>query len=275
MRFLLGWALLILGPVLFSQDFQSQVKIFWPENLLVIVVETPLLPGQVLPIRRLQTENLVKENLPSIVFSAVSPIIVDNEGTIAQYTLRKSELYAYFSGLSGAVIQDFSRTSNDFSKLSVRYSLELTKLAAPFIRHDINVVISPTLGYQNSADFTGLVIYARGELPVHGERTTSTLQPSLFPRLLDENTDVILSREALSPEILRKQSMVVYTQDLAEPPFRDRIGSRPLRIAAKALFGTLRTDIIILNSDADMIRSVESGRQVLAQGRILIIVDPE
>ena len=50
------------------------------------------------------------------------------------------------------------------------------------------------LGYAASRAFTGLVIHAQGPLPSVGTGTTAVLRPALFPRIWDENMDLVLEK---------------------------------------------------------------------------------
>jgi len=256
----------------YPQGYETSFEIFWPENLLVIYVSTPLVAGQVLPIRRLQTENLVKQNLSEIILKAVSSIIVDYRGTIWDYALEIPSLYSYLLSLNEKLLLDFSRANSEFTQLLSRFSLPLTNLTQPFIRHDRAQRISSSIEQTTSNDITGIVIYAAEPLPVHGENKLDYLRPSLFPRILDINTNVIFSKEVMDPNLILNQPAVLYTNNLSEAPFRNRIGNRPLRLAARGVFGRMRNDIILLDEDVRRILSTENGIKALIEGRILIIL---
>lgn len=259
-----------------TPQFETRFQIFWPENLLIIDVRTPLVEGQILPVRRLQTENHLRQNLPGITFQAVSDIVVDHQGTVRDYALRDPALFNYISGLSERLVLEFSRATSDFQRLEVRYSLPLNLLSSPFLTHDQPWRIKAGVDrWGSNRTFTGLVIHAADPLPVHGEEGRDFLRPSLFPRLLDPQTEVIFSKENLAPDLLRRQPAVLYTTSYAETPHRHRIGSRPLRIAASAVYGRHRNDLLLLEEDAQLLLGTESGRRVLSEGRILIIIREE
>lgn len=255
-----------------AQTFESDFEIFWPENMLVINVRAPLVEGQVLPVRRLQTENLVKQNLSEITLRAVSHIVVDFQGTIWDYALQSPSLYAYLLTLNEKLILDFSRSNAEFTRLLTRFSLPLTHLTQPFVQHDRPLRIRGSLDLQSGDDITGLIVYAVGQYPVHGENTVDRVRPSLFPRLLDESTEVIFSRENVDPDILRRQPAVVFSTSLAEAPYRQRIGTRPMRTTLRAVYGRYRNDLILLDDDVNRLLSSENGIRVLREGRIVIII---
>lgn len=273
MTFLLPLLLLTVSTLTSqAQTFESDFEIFWPENMLVIDVRAPLVEGQVLPVRRLQTENLVKQNLSEITLRAVSHIVVDFQGTIWDYALQSPSLYSYLLTLNEKLILDFSRSNAEFTRLLTRFSLPLTHLTQPFVQHDRPLRIRGSLDLQSGDDITGLIVYAVGQYPVHGENTVDRVRPSLFPRLLDESTEVIFSRDNVDPDILRRQPAVVFSTSLAEAPYRQRIGTRPMRTTLRAVYGRYRNDLILLDDDVNRLLSSENGIRVLREGRIVIII---
>lgn len=268
---ILSLLILLVFPI-DGQSFDTDFEIFWPENLLVINVRAPLVSGQILPVRRLQTENLVKQNLSEITLNAVAGIVVDYKGTIRDYAIESPSLYSYLLSLSEKLILDFSRSNAEFTLLLSRFSLPLTHLITPFVRHDQPLRIRRSFDLSSADDITGLVIYAAGQYPVHGENSTDRLRPSLFPRILDQRTEVIFSRETVAPDILQRQPAVLFAHSLAEAPFRQRIGNRPFRITLHSVYGRLRNDLILLDEDVQRLLSSESGLRVLSEGKVLIIV---
>ncbi len=265
--------ILLLSVSAFGQSFETNFEIFWPENLLVIDVQAPLVSGQILPVRRLQTENLVKQNLSEITLAAVSNIVVDYRGTIRDYAIESPALYSYLLSLSEKLVLDFSRSNTEFTRLLSRYSLPLTHLITPFVRHDRPLSVRGSFDLRGADDITGLVIYAAGQYPVHGENTLARLRPSLFPRILSQRTEVIFSRETLEPNLLQRQPPVLFSNNLAEAPFRQRIGNRPFRITLHSIYGVLRNDLILLDEDVERLLSSENGLNILTEGRIVIIID--
>src|SRR5208337_2522684 len=92
--------------------------------------------------------------------------------------------------------------SRDFSFLVARYTLPLfgeRGVASPLFPSQAT---SPKrrLGYVATRKFTGLLIYARGQLPEVGSGRTSQARPALFPRLWDEQMNLVLDKGMCDPD---------------------------------------------------------------------------
>jgi len=75
------------------------------------------------------------------------------------------------------------------------------------------------------------------------------------------------------PAYLSRWGVAAYSSSLDERPFLERIGYNPLRVFAIGLFGKYPTDILLSREDGYRILSRPHNRQLLKEGRILIITD--
>ena len=134
------------------------------------------------------------------------------------------------------------------------------------------VALDAPLGYSPSRAYTGILIYAGDELPVRGERVSGKLRPCLFPRIYDEDMRIVLERGKVDPEVLAERGPVGYARATTTKA-EDRIGEDPLRIMAVAVFGTNRTDVILSREDADRIFALPENRELVRQGKVLVVLD--
>ena len=169
-----------------------------------------------------------------------------------------------------------ARFSKDLHKVQVSYRYSFygsTGLIAPFVQHERPYPIRRLLGFVPSRTFTGLVIYARGELPWHGKQAGERAKPALLPRLLDENTEPVLTPEMCDPKFLLLWGPAAYSFSDDETPYRERIGELPLRTMARGVFGRNATDLLLPNEAVRQLLTRESNRRLLREARILIILD--
>jgi hypothetical protein len=128
--------------------------------------------------------------------------------------------------------------------------------------------------------YTGIIIIASDSQPVHGTKNnTALLQPCLFPKIWDSDMKLIFERNMYNQEA----GPMAYYYPLkgifaGGPSGLSReisaiVGEYPLRIFAKGVFGMKPTDPIINTDDALLIMSSESNRNLLREGRLVIIVD--
>jgi hypothetical protein len=121
-------------------------------------------------------------------------------------------------------------------------------------------------------EFTGVVIYAGDPMPLHGTDERVMLQPALLPEIYDENLRPVLVQDMVDPAAIERWGIVHYTRSTDADLWRDRVGSQPFRITARRAFGVLPTDILIGEEDADRLLSTEHNRQLLRDGRIVVIL---
>ncbi len=165
--------------------------------------------------------------------------------------------------------------SIDLARLTVRWVFRLfgPRGVTGYLLPEREAAMRRPLGYAASRAFTGLVIHARGPLPVVGTGTTATLRPALFPRIWDENMDLVLEKGQVRASSLSAWGMVGYLDRLDEEAIRGRAGTDPLRVAARAVFGKLPVDVVIPVEAARQLLSVPQNVEALRLGRICIVYD--
>ena len=86
---------------------------------------------------------------------------------------------------------------------------------------------------------------------------------------------LLLDRNTVDPAAHLSWGEVGYAtaKDASSSLVLDRVGETVLRIDAAALFGTDRTDLIITRDEALKILSSPENRALLAEGRVVIIID--
>jgi hypothetical protein len=169
--------------------------------------------------------------------------------------------------------------SPDLKKISASYTMNLTDISAALLRHNRPSPVMRTLIPASTAQYTGIIVIAADALPLYGMRSTGLAVPCLFPKIWDSNMNLIYERNMLES---RNNLMVHYAplqsifQDNPSGLTQDIInvaGNRPLRIFARALYGINPTDLIIDNIDAMQIISSDDNRRLLAEGRVVFILN--
>jgi hypothetical protein len=272
--------ILSAGVLLADFDELSRRKtILWeqePELLLEVEkgvsVEERRSPGA-----RFQAESRIEAALPALYIEAVQEILVDSYETVGQRLQASDVLFRSLSELAvrGAKKQPAS-FSKDLNRVLVQYRFPFygpTGLIAPFVQHERPFPISRILGFVPSRTFTGLVIYARGELPSHGKPANERANPALLPRLFDEDMNPVLTPQMCDPSFLIRWGPAAYAFSDEEAPFRERIGELPLRTMARGVFGRNATDLLLSREVVRQLLTREANRRLLREGRILIILD--
>jgi hypothetical protein len=100
-----------------------------------------------------------------------------------------------------------------------------------------------------------------------------TARPALFPRIWDEQMNLLLDKGMCAPESLARWGMVGYSQAVDDPAADLRVGNVPLRLAARGVFGDNDTDIVISMDGARQLLALPENIALLQTGRIVIVYD--
>ena len=235
--------------------------------------------GIKLPAGRSRAEALLEDELPELIRPFINEIQADSSSTIADL-INRGELSP--EAFMGKIRSLPPALTPDLVSVFGKYTINLTGLSAELIRHSraqrINAPFIPT----PVRDYTGIIIIADENLPVHGRATSAIVQPCLFPKIWDNDMNLVFERNMIDPQTGRNKGLVRYISResiyRAVPSAMDEeliklVGDNPLRIMARGVFGAVPTDPIIDKEDAHLILSTENNRRLLLEGRIAIVLD--
>ncbi|MDR2602834.1 MAG: polymerase [Spirochaetaceae bacterium] len=177
-----------------------------------------------------------------------------------------------------------SSFSKDFSTMSASYTIGLAGITHKLVSHRSPSAISPALTPIETGSYTGILIIAQEELPIHGRQKPGRLVPCLFPKVWDTDMNLVYEKNMVNPEAFSKAGMIRYTKPeniFQKTPsgisssLEKFIGDKPLRIIARSVFGISPTDPIIDATDALAILSSEENRMLLREGKVAIVVNQE
>lgn len=169
-----------------------------------------------------------------------------------------------------------SRVDEDYTALEMVWSAGLWDQLGPVLTDPAEPNPVPSLvKWAPSRDFSGLVVFAMGDLPWKGTGLKARWEPSLRFRLLNPQGEVVFDPTMADPEYVLKWGQAGTSLGrFNEERWRDRIGFDPLRIVARGVWGARPGDLILSDSDWDRILSREANRRLLAEGRVLILYGP-
>lgn len=253
------------GPI------SARSEVDWETGLVRIEVELDFASaGLRLPAGRLEAERSIERSLPGLVKDAVFGLRLDSRRTVGQALEAGDIGVDELLGLSARAERRDATLSRDLRLLRTRYELPLVAISALFVRHREAAPLVPPLGWSPSAPYTGLVIVVPAELPVRGEKASASLEPSLFPKVWDADMRLLLDRNLVDPEIQREAGAVAWAARESSA-LESRVGAYPLRVAAEALFGVARTDLVISRADAARILALPENRALVAAGKVAVV----
>ena len=231
--------------------------------------------GLYLPTDRNAAIRLIQQNRSSLLKNAYLSILVDSSHRLGNYLAEEKISLPDINTVINNGKSTAPVLSQELQTAIVYHQNPLQELANLFVKH--NAPYTPSFFPLGTASkvYTGILIDARGQLPVHGEYSSDQLNPCLFPKIWNKNMNLIYEKNIVDPSRAKKHGIVLYTGTLDESLYRDRIGTEPLRIIARGVFGDNRTDPIISNEDAERILAKSENIELLRQGKIVIVCDKD
>ena len=261
---------------IFSQQATSQSTVDWTKPAFFSTAELNISESNIiLPSGRGAASTILETKIPLLVKDPLLSLPVDSSkklgDTVLQDTLSLEEITQ--------IIQDGKKTapvySNENDSIIINHTIKLNDISSKLVKHNIPYKPETPIEKTASRVYTGIIIDARGILPVQGEFVTSTGNPCLFPKVWNENMELIYEKNIENSKTAKEQGIVSYHWSSDENLYRDRIGNDPLRITAKKIFGINRTDPVISNKDALKILSLDENRELLKKGKVIILLDKE
>ncbi len=292
-RIILRYIFLITGTFLFAPLFAPlfaqnpqiglQSGIAWDKQQVEAAVSLDLpSAGISLPTGRAQAEEILDTEFPRLIQEPLSSLLIDSSNTLRDFINRNE--YSLFNLSNAALSADRfpPSLSLDMRSMTSRYTIYLKDIRSHLIKHRTAVEIPQTLNPVPSRAYTGIVIFADTELPIHGRQSRAYPVPCMFPKIWDSEMNLLFERNMVHPETAKNQGIVTYVNSdavfRAVPSGMDDalirlVGNNPLRIIAQGVFGANPTDPVINREDALIIMSHEENRKLLQEGKVVIVLN--
>lgn len=274
---------LLLPPFLVAgEETTVEAQIDWSRGLVSLRLSAPLPSATApLPVVKLQLQKELESQFPIHLRTALAPLLVDSRRMFAEALPEEPSLLAAVTHAGEGLPPIQVRLTEDLKFLNLSYQFTLfPDIIRPLLPESHPDSLPMQLGYEPSAPFTGIVIYAADPLPVHGERDergeplTETIAPCLLPRIFDEEMNLIFSAHNMESFYRETWGVFQYTPSLDPMDRRSRVGEYPYYTMAVGLFGIHNTDIILSTEAVRKLLSREDTRQLLREGRITVITSP-
>ena len=222
---------------------------------------------------RFRITESIDRNLTEIVTEAFSTIYLDSQQTLKDGFSADSRMMERFDTLNLAKTRVSSSMGLRLDSVTNIYKYNIfSELIPILIKHKRPAPAPELLNYEPTAEFSGIVIYAVDTLPFYGEKKSGQLNPAIFPKIFNQNMDLVASASMADPEYLQKWGFILYTDSYNEKQMEERIGRYPFRTTAEGIFGNNRTDILITDEAARKILYNKANRRLIEEGRIVVII---
>ncbi len=231
--------------------------------------------GITLPSGKKAAANKIEMELPILIKDPLLSLYVSSDQQLGDMVFNETITLEQLTD----IISECKRTPGVFAEgttvLQMQHIIDLKQISSLMIKHHIPYKNTKPIKQISSRPYTGIIIDARGSLPVHGEFISDKTYPCFFPIIWNENMDTIYERNMGSPELEKQQGMILYDWSDDESRYNDRIGVDPMHITARKVYGQFRTDPVISNEDALRILTVPENMNLLRDGKVVILVEKE
>ena len=265
--------LIFPGRVAAQRSISSSMN--WETGIFSLSIEEERITRQYnRPESLYATEREIQKTAAGLLFDGLLDIQIDSSNSLGDLARREPGLLQTVDLLSSNATMTSFIADRELNSIQSRFELNVYPgLTRELIRHSSPFPMEEVLEWQPGSQYSGVVIYARRRLPIHGEEESAILKPALFPVIYDENMRLLVDRNRMKPEYVRSWGGAAYSGNFSEN--RARIGENPFRIIALGVFGITHTDPLIPVQDANILLHSESNRRLLQEGRILIIINNE
>lgn len=231
--------------------------------------------GFKLPANRNAASRRLSIKLPVLVKDPLLSILIDSDTTIDDMVRGGTVTLEQVTD----IIENGKRTVDVFDRdgitLKTTNTINMIEISRFLSRHRYPTAPREPIDVIASRKYSGIIIDARGTLPVHGEYISDNVSPCFYPKIWNTNMDVVFERAMVSLSTIQSNSIVKYDWSEDRSRYEDRVGSDPLFITAEKVYGKNRTDPIIRDDDALRILTIPENRKLLTEGKIVILLDKD
>lgn len=271
-------AICLLSKPLFAQtsEIESTSNVDWIKREFNSTIVLDLRKADIkMPSGKNAALLKINTKIPNLIKDPLLTLYVDSDSQLGDKILTDDITLENVVNVISNSKQTLGYLKDESSSLKTNHSIKINDLSSLLISHNAGYKVQLPIEHVASRPFTGIIIDARGSFPVHGEYVKSEISPCFFPCVWDEEMSKVYESNMMKGSDVKQLGACVYDYSDDIERYKDRIGNDPLRITAKKAFGRNRTDIIISKTDALKITSVAENRELLKQGKVVILLDKD
>lgn len=231
--------------------------------------------GIAMPSGKSTAIHVINSRVPDLIKDPLLTLNVDADRKLGDLILEQEVSYHDICDVISSSNCTMGYFKQDSSVFTTNHNINLPKLHSLFIKHSNPYRLKKPVDYISSKPYSGIIIDARGKIPVHGEYMKEQVEPSFFPRIFTEEMEIIYEKNMVDPSFSRKKGSVHYDYSDDESRYNNLVGNNPLHILAKESYGQNRSDLIIKKNDALKILCIPENLELLKQGKVVILLDKD
>jgi len=238
----------------------GQGEVNWTDNIIRATGSGAPNPSAPNPaVARLGAERAAKSDALRNLLETVKGVRVDSETTVVNAMTQSDLIHSSIQGfIRGARVIDKKYSSDG----GVEVVIEMP-IAGEFADALLPATGGLPVPSSGNPVYTGLIIDTKG-LELH---------PAMSPKVLDEEGREVYGSAYVSREFAIKQGIVGYAKDIDSARQNERVTDNPIIVKGIKAEGAGNSNVVIKNSDANMLRDSSKNLSFLSQCRVLLVVD--
>ena len=273
----MGCAVFCLCALGFGQGYvEAQSKVNWIAKEFSSTVSLDMEKSHLsLPSGKSSAAGLIKIKTPSLLKDSLLYLLVDNANYVGDLTETGIVTLEEIT----RIIENGKTTpeiiSQDEKTISTNNTIDMININRQLVRQKFPYMQEIPFEIVSTRAYSGIIIDARGSLPVHGEYVSDEVYPCFCPQVWSEDMTVVYEKNMVDYDVAANKGIVAYhfTDDFSL--LKERVGIDPLYLRAFKVYGRNRTDPILRKKDALKIISNEKNLELLREGRVVILLDEE
>ena len=259
-----------------NSAFSSKSSVDWTQNNFYSDIRLDVgKKDYSAPSNKNAAEALIKLKMPSLIKDPLLNLFVDNENYLGDIVTGGELTLENITDIIESGKRNTPVLAIGTQSLGTTNTINMTTISRLLVRHQYPYTAEEPLETVPSRSYTGIIIDARGSIPVHGEYVSSAVYPCFFPQIWDENMNRIYEKNMIDNDVATSRGIVHYDYSEDDRRYEDITGTDPLYIKAYKVYGRNRTDPILRRRDALKILTVPENLTLLKQGKVTILLDKE
>ena len=251
----------------------ARSRIDWSKKAFTSDVSLDIVKAGIpMPSGKSSAVNKIQMELPILVKDTLLSIYADDTRTLADLVLEGTLTLDELTRIIDNSHHTPASFENGGTRLQTEHNIKLQEIGSLLVKHHTPYTQRKPIQRIASRAYSGIIIDARGVLPVQGEFVSSEVQPCLFPKIWDEDMTLVYERNMVDPATAKEKGIVSYAADKTVHIYEESVGKDPLWITAKKVYGVYRCDPVISHDDYLRITTVAENLKLLQEGKVLILL---
>ena len=177
----------------YNSSMTSKSKIDWTSRIFTTQINLDVTNTNMrLPSGRNSAESLIKIKTPGLVKDSLLTLFVDNQNYLGDIIVDETLSLEQITKIIENSKQTPALYTTDGNGVNTIKTIDVNTISRQLIKHKYPYTPEEPIDIVSSRPYSGIIIDARGSLPIHGEYADSEVFPCFFPTIWDDQMNINL-----------------------------------------------------------------------------------